>query len=160
VSITFPLASGSDFVFSLDGLAKEIKPEESTFQVLSTKISLQLAKKVPVKWSVLEQKPEPVDPVAAIKYPTSSRKGTKNWDQLEKEAIKESEELEKGDGDKAANELFRSIYNSAGDDMKRAMIKSYVESNGTHLSTNWDEVGKAKVETSPPESMVAKKWGE
>jgi suppressor of G2 allele of SKP1 len=30
------------------------------------------------------------------------------------------------------------------------MMKSYIESNGTALSTNWSEVGKGKVETSPP----------
>jgi suppressor of G2 allele of SKP1 len=40
------------------------------------------------------------------------------------------------------------------------MIKSYQESNGTALSTNWSEVGKKRVEISPPEGMVAKKWGE
>jgi len=38
------------------------------------------------------------------------------------------------------------------------MMKSYIESNGTALSTNWEEVGKGKVETSPPEGMTAKKW--
>lgn len=38
------------------------------------------------------------------------------------------------------------------------MEKSYVESNGTALSTNWDEVSKGRVETKPPDSMVAKNW--
>jgi suppressor of G2 allele of SKP1 len=38
------------------------------------------------------------------------------------------------------------------------MMKSYQESNGTSLSTVWDEVGKKKVETSPPEGMEAKAW--
>jgi len=38
-------------------------------------------------------------------------------------------------------------------------MKSYTESNGTALSTNWSEVGKGKVETSPPEGMIAKQWG-
>ena len=31
------------------------------------------------------------------------------------------------------------------------MMKSYVESNGTALSTDWKSVGKGKVETSPPD---------
>lgn len=42
--------------------------------------------------------------------------------------------------------------------MRRAMMKSFTESNGTSLSTNWDEVGKGKVETVPPEGVEAKKW--
>lgn len=37
------------------------------------------------------------------------------------------------------------------------MMKSFTESNGTCLSTNWDEVGKGTVETRPPEGMIAKK---
>lgn len=31
------------------------------------------------------------------------------------------------------------------------MIKSYQESNGTSLSTNWDDVKKKRVETMPPD---------
>jgi len=30
------------------------------------------------------------------------------------------------------------------------MVKSYYESEGTALSTNWSEVGKGKVEARPP----------
>lgn len=90
---------------------------------------------------------------AAPAYPSSSRKA-KNWDALEKEAAKDEE---KADGDKALNQLFAKIYKDSDDNTKRAMMKSFTESNGTCLSTNWDEVGKAPVETRPPEGMVAKK---
>src|SRR6202012_3550988 len=83
-------------------------------------------------------------------YPTSSKKA-KNWDALEKEAAKEEE---KADGDKALNQLFAQIYKDADDNTKRAMMKSFTESNGTCLSTNWDEVGKGTVETRPPEGMI------
>ncbi len=40
------------------------------------------------------------------------------------------------------------------------MMKSFVESNGTVLSTNWDEVGGKKVECTPPDGMVVRKWNE
>jgi suppressor of G2 allele of SKP1 len=42
---------------------------------------------------------------------------------------------------------------TASDDAKRAMMKSYQESQGTVLSTNWQEVGKEKVEIKPPSGM-------
>ena len=58
------------------------------------------------------------------------------------------------------NGFFQKLYKDADPDTKRAMMKSYSESNGTALSTNWEEVGKGKVETQPPEGMEAKKWGE
>jgi hypothetical protein len=34
------------------------------------------------------------------------------------------------------------------------MMKSFVESGGTTLSTNWDEVKKASVDVKPPEGYV------
>lgn len=64
------------------------------------------------------------------------------------------------DGSDPVQGFFQKIYKDADPDTRRAMIKSYQESNGTSLSTNWSEVGKGPVETSPPEGMVAKKWME
>ena len=40
----------------------------------------------------------------------------------------------------------------------RAMNKSYMESGGTVLSTNWEEIGKEKTPVKPPEGMEFKKW--
>ncbi len=54
--------------------------------------------------------------------------------------------------------FFKQIYKGASPDARRAMMKSYQESNGTALSTNWDEVAKGKVETVPPSGMEEKKW--
>jgi len=42
--------------------------------------------------------------------------------------------------------FFKKLYAGADDDTRRAMIKSFTESNGTSLSTNWGEVGKGKVQ--------------
>jgi suppressor of G2 allele of SKP1 len=52
------------------------------------------------------------------------------------------------------------LYKNADDDTRKAMMKSYQESNGTALSTNWEDVRKGTVETKPPEGVEAKKWGE
>lgn len=62
-------------------------------------------------------------------------------------------------GDEAAEEVdsdyetgdpvdsfFKKLYAGADDDTRRAMMKSFSESNGTALSTNWAQVGKGPVE--------------
>lgn len=121
----------------------------------------------------------------APSYPTSSRTGPKNWDKLADELTKrpakktESSDAATDDPAKAKSEpadaedwvdddeggdpatgFFKKIFQNADPDTRRAMMKSYQESNGTALSTNWEEVGKKKTETSPPDGMMAKKWGE
>ena len=59
----------------------------------------------------------------------------------------------------AVDGFFKKLFKDADPDTKRAMMKSYQESNGTALSTNWAEVSKKTTETSPPDGMEAKKWG-
>ncbi|KIW01607.1 uncharacterized protein PV09_07079 [Verruconis gallopava] len=111
----------------------------------------------------------------APSYPTSSKSGPKNWDKVVKDMTKKPKKADGDDGEDGgmdldddlddyggdeANLFFKKLYAGADPDTQRAMMKSYIESNGTVLSTNWAEVGKRKVETSPPDGMVAKKWGE
>ena len=81
-------------------------------------------------------------------YPSSSRK-RHDWDDIVKQSAAEDEELQKelsknpnAGGDKALNEMFQKLYADATDDQRRAMIKSYQESNGTALSTDWSDVSK------------------
>ncbi|KAK1409119.1 hypothetical protein QVD17_35644 [Tagetes erecta] len=68
-------------------------------------------------------------------YPSS--RPTKDWDKLEAQ-VKKEEKDEKLDGDAALNKFFRDIYKDADEDTRRAMRKSFVESNGTMLLTNWN----------------------
>lgn len=56
------------------------------------------------------------------------------------------------------NLFFKKLYKGATPEQQRAMMKSFTESNGTSLSTNWDDVKGKKVETVPPEGVEAKKW--
>ncbi|CAG8443173.1 15485_t:CDS:2 [Cetraspora pellucida] len=135
---------------SIDPLAHEIVPKECKKEVLSTKIEIKLKKEKPgIKWGVLEG-----DDSLAGSFATSDARNAKNWDKLEKEISKDQE---KPEGDAALNSLFQQLYKDADDDTRRAMLKSYTESSGTCLSTNWGEVSKSKVETKPPEGMIAKK---
>jgi len=101
-------------------------------------------------------------------YPSSSKTGTKDWDKLARDLSAKSKDKGKGkganngtepeydsdDGGDPVNTFFKKLYKDADEDTRRAMMKSYIESNGTALSTNWSEVGKAQVETSPPGEFV------
>lgn len=84
-------------------------------------------------------------------YPTSSKSGPKDWDTIGKDDDDDDEA-------KDVNFFFKQLYKDSTPEQQRAMMKSYVESNGTALSTDWSQVSKGKVETSPPTGMEAKKW--
>lgn len=56
------------------------------------------------------------------------------------------------------NSFFQKIYADADEDSRRAMMKSFQESGGTTLSTNWDEVKRGKVTVKPPEGAEERKW--
>ena len=63
----------------------------------------------------------------------------KDWSKIEKEILAEEEE-ERKNSKQSVDEFFKQIYSNATDEQKRAMVKSFQTSNGTVLSTNWDEV--------------------
>lgn len=93
----------------------------------------------------------------------TSRKQQKNWegittDILSTEKEKTTEQDPNVGGDSTLNGFFQKIFGDADEDTKRAMMKSYSESGGTTLSTNWDEVKKAPVEVKPPAGAEWKKW--
>uniref|UniRef100_A0A0D9V339 Protein SGT1 homolog n=1 Tax=Leersia perrieri TaxID=77586 RepID=A0A0D9V339_9ORYZ len=146
-------------------LFSKIIPDKSKYQVLSTKVEIRLAKAEQITWTSLDYDNKPnaipqkiISPAASTPRPSyPSSKSKKDWDKLEAE-VKKEEKDEKLDGDAALNKFFRDIYSDADEDMRRAMMKSFVESNGTVLSTNWKDVGSKKVEGSPPDGMELKKW--
>lgn len=77
---------------------------------------------------------------------------------LESDTAYISDDEEGGAGGDPVNSFFKKLFKNADPDTRRAMMKSYTESNGTALSTNWDEVRKAPVETRPPEGMEEIKY--
>ncbi|KAI1646768.1 SGS-domain-containing protein [Daldinia loculata] len=92
---------------------------------------------------------------SAPAYPTSSKKGAVNWDRIgDDDGGDESKE------DADVNSFFQKLYKDADDDTRRAMMKSYVESNGTSLSTSWAEAKGKTYKTLPPDGAEAKKWDE
>nr|KYP67314.1 Suppressor of G2 allele of SKP1 isogeny [Cajanus cajan] len=156
---------GQDAYHFQPRLFGKIIPNNCRVEVLSTKIEIRLAKAEDINWASLEYSkdilPTKINKPIAVQserpaYP-SSKPRTRDWDKLEAQVKKEEKE-EKLDGDAGLNKLFRDIYQNADEDMRRAMSKSFLESNGTVLSTDWKEVGSKKVEGSPPDGMELKKW--
>ncbi|GFP91342.1 protein sgt1 homolog [Phtheirospermum japonicum] len=163
LSVTIELPGEEAYHFQ-PRLFGKIVPANCRYEVMSTKIEIRLAKADTLLWTSLEYKTNvAVVPKAYVAsgsqkptYPSSKPKRV-DWDKLEAEVKKEEKE-EKLDGDAALNKFFRDIYKDADEDTRRAMSKSFVESNGTVLSTNWKEVGQKKVEGSAPDGMEVKKW--
>lgn len=139
ISIKLP----DDEIYSLKlNLFKEIVPNECSYRIRSSKVEVYLPKVQHSRWDKLE-KDEPKPEVSVQ---------TKNWDKVVKENLTENDE------DSSIDQLFAKIYADGNDDQKRAMLKSFTESGGTVLSTNWDEVGKKKVDIKPPEGLEFKSW--
>ena len=116
--------------------------------------------------------PQPTTTPQGPSYPTSSRTGPKNWDKLANDlsskppkpvkpptdpssstpknpSSSEAEPADEDDSDTggdAVDGFFKKLYAGADADTRRAMMKSFTESNGTALSTNWKDVGSKKVE--------------
>ncbi|KAF2448755.1 SGS-domain-containing protein [Karstenula rhodostoma CBS 690.94] len=173
LDISYPLANGNDFNYNLLPFYGKVDPATSTYRITPTKIEVVLKKATPgVKWKTLEGELERVsegietaggpivDPDraktttdAAPSYPTSSKTGVKNWDKL----AAEEGEGDDNEGDETSR-FFKSLYKGAGEDAQRAMMKSYQESGGTVLSTDWSSVGQRYVAPEPPEGMEAKKY--
>lgn len=95
----------------------------------------------------------PNKPACPPSYPSSSRFGAKNWEKMD---LDDEEDMEKQDVDS----FFKTIYKNASPEQQRAMLKSYTESNGTSLSTDWDDVKNRTVETQAPAGVQARKWDE
>lgn len=167
LSATVKLPSGSDFSLELD-LAHAINPAQCKTRIMSTKVELKMNKTEGIRWSSLEATDETVckpfptkdetkDPGDMVhKYPTSRHVG-KDWDKVAAQIAKEEKE-EKLEGEAALNQLFQQIYGDGSEEVRKAMNKSFVESGGTVLSTNWDEVKKGHVDCKPPDGMEYKKW--
>jgi len=137
-------ATGQPYTLNLK-LSKSIVPDRSTFRLLSSKLEILLAKTDVERWDVLEK--------TVVNKPKTVIGQARDWDKV-------VNEIAKDDDDSDVNTLFKRIYSEGSDEVRKAMNKSFMESGGTVLSTNWKDVAKDKVEIKPPEGMEWKKWDE
>ncbi|THH34174.1 hypothetical protein EUX98_g115 [Antrodiella citrinella] len=156
-----------DHELSLQPLKGQIDAAKSDYTVGKVKVEIRLAKIAHGRWGALVGD-EP-DPIASTSFalpppaPTQTKKPRKNWDGITEEILSSekpitSDQDPNAGGDATVNEFFQKLFANADEDTKRAMMKSYSESGGTTLSTNWDEVKKAPVDVKPPEGSEWKKW--
>uniref|UniRef100_A0A023F921 Putative chaperone binding protein n=1 Tax=Triatoma infestans TaxID=30076 RepID=A0A023F921_TRIIF len=122
-------------------LENSVVGERCVYKVFPTKIEMRLPKLQGVHWVKLESEEVKVS------------KPSRNWDKVVSEI--EDEKLE---GEAVLNALFQKIYAEGSDEVKKAMNKSFLESGGTELNTNWDAVSKGKVTIKPPEGMEWRSW--
>ncbi|XP_037642680.1 protein SGT1 homolog isoform X2 [Sebastes umbrosus] len=157
LSATIKLASGENYNLNLH-LMHPIISQQSNFKILTTKVEFKLKKTDATRWEKLEGEGQEsnIKHFDPNQYPSSSKNACK-WDKMVVD-LGEEEKTEKVEGDAALNKLFQQIYCDGTDEVKRAMNKSFMESGGTVLSTNWVDVGKRKVEMNPPEDVEFKKY--
>ncbi|CAR26693.1 hypothetical protein ZYGR_0H05160 [Zygosaccharomyces rouxii] len=165
LEMTYPIPdASSEFQYNLS-LSHEVDPENIQLNIFTKKMEITLAKLTKVNWRTLEytnesenvstfQQPKigskGTSPSGSLGYPTSSKKSI-DWSKVD---LSDDEDENSGTPDA----FFQKLYADADPDTKRAMMKSYMESNGTALNTNWEDVSQAPVETSPPEGMELKHW--
>lgn len=157
VALDLKLPNNEDEKVNLE-LFKSVKPAESTVKVTTSKVEIKLKKAEACQWSKLEGKiaeAEIVKPASAA-FPSGPSR-SKDWDKIVNE-FDEEEKAAKTAGEGSVDELFREIYEKSDDATRRAMNKSYSESAGTVLSTNWGEVGKETQNVKPPDGVEYKKW--
>jgi suppressor of G2 allele of SKP1 len=171
--LTLSLYKGKEDEFVFDtNLAYAINTQKSHWKILSTKVEIKLLKVDHLHWESLGPSDATgnhpkyfmvsvegaVDPPPPTKNPVLCKPGT-NWDKFAAEVDKEEkEDQEKLEGDAALNHLLQKIYADGNDEVKKAMQKSFVESKGTVLSTNWGEVHKGRVDMKAPDGMEFKQF--
>lgn len=149
-------------------LYQPISVADSKWDIWATQVNIKLRKGDPsIVWPSLAHTETPavqggasiVDVTAAppTSYPSSHRKAQHDWNKLEADVAQEEKD-EKLDGDAGLQKFFSQLYAGADEDTRRAMNKSFQESGGTSLSTNWKEVAKQDFECKPPEGVKVKKF--
>ncbi|ELP91983.1 chaperone binding protein, putative [Entamoeba invadens IP1] len=135
-----------DIVQTFMNLYGSYQPTLSTFTVGRVKVEIKLKKSDNSNWDNLTQD-------AIQHHPTVV---TKDWDAVNKQL---DEELKTDPKNESPEDFFKQLYSNATPEQQRAMNKSYQQSGGTSLSTNWGDIGKKDLKCEPLEGAEVKQWG-
>lgn len=147
-----------------------IDTSNSGLTTLPSKVEISLQKLQPgIQWPSLQGSDaggsSSSTTVSSIPTPTSTSRTRSKWDSFKDEEEEAGHNKATGnesgkgtENETSIDDFFKQIYANADDDTRKAMMKSYQESGGTALSTNWEEVKKGQVKTEPPKGMEARKW--
>ncbi|CCD26242.1 co-chaperone SGT1 NDAI_0H00680 [Naumovozyma dairenensis CBS 421] len=171
LNVSYPIPdTSSEFQYNAK-LSHEIDPDAINVQLYSKKMEFTFTKVDAVQWKTLEsagnddkqeikqfESTPSTGSSTNLSYPSSSRKQT-DWSKLTLDnndaAYGDNDDDEEGD---SADAFFKKLYAGADPETQRAMMKSFIESNGTTLNTNWEEVSKKFVKPAPPEGTELKHW--
>lgn len=146
-----------------------INVNASFHQDFPTKVEITLLKRNGIRWTMLERKSDKPDGEGSEVVQVAAVSGDnavintplpaihkKDWDSLARDVEKTEEE--EAQNEEALRRLFCRIYSTSSPEIQKAMNKSFWESGGTVLSTNWSDVSKGKVDVRPPEGSEFRKW--
>jgi suppressor of G2 allele of SKP1 len=120
-------------------LAHPVDSQRTTVKYSAPKVEITLYKQDPsINWNSLA-------PASA-----ATAESTSKQDKWSKVSISKEDAEEPTSGD--VESFFKSIYANADEDSRKAMIKSFTESGGACLSTDWKDVARRKVEYVPYDS--------
>lgn len=149
LEVCIKMDNGREYALDLE-LFDKILPEKCVWNIFSTKIEVKMTKVVGTMWASLEKCTSL--PIVKPSYPSSHKRPT-DWDSIEEPQIKK-------EGLAVMMDFLKDISCKGDDDKRRAMEKSYYESGGTVLSTNWEDVGSRTVEGTAPQGMEMRKWSD
>ena len=168
LDVCIRLGEGKEFQHAFENFFAAIDKANVSVSVRPAKVTVTVKKVAAAQWPMLELPPDsapvasapapsaaaaqPLPPTAPLVYPNSKKRDWSNFKVEDDDGAPQGED--------ALNKLFKDIYSKSDEDTRRAMMKSFQESNGTVLSTNWKDVGAREVKGEAPKGMEMHAWKE
>lgn len=154
MEVTIALDEGKEFQISFDPFFGDIVPSSIKTDVRSVKIEITVNKATSAQWPVLEGTAE----TAILAPAAQGQAALPSAYSKPKKFVISDEDIKDVDGMDGTTKFFKEIFATGSDEQRKAMMKSFQESGGTVLSTNWEDVGKREVKVEAPTGMEPRKW--